>query len=106
MPAEVYIEVVALADEAVWLMQTPWGGVVSAGRSRWRRPPAASGGGSAAQEEPVIVEATLRWEGDRRYACRRIQERRPDSALPGAELFHPPLAPDQGAVLYRALQVL
>ncbi len=106
MPAEVYIEVVALADEAVWLVQTPSGDWSLPGGPLEERPPAASGGGSAAQEEPVIVEATLRWEGDRRYACRRIQERRPDSALPGAELFHPPLAPDQGAVLYRALPVL
>jgi len=69
-----------------------------------------------AVEEPVILEATSRHEGDRwrlilRYACRLTQEPRPDpTTLPGSGLFHiehlPPLAPDQRAAIYRAMQVL
>ncbi|WP_299282598.1 NUDIX domain-containing protein [Thermoflexus sp.] len=122
MPTEVYIEVMALADEAVWLVQTPsgdWslpGGPLEEGEEpahgarRWIARMAG-----VAVEEPVILEATSRHEGDRwrlilRYACRLTQEPRPDPTLPGSGLFHiehlPPLAPDQRAAIYRALQVL
>lgn len=120
--AEIWVEMVVLADEAVWLVQTPegeWtlpGGPLAegeeptAGVRRWITQLAG-----VTVEEPVILEATSRWESGRwrlilRYAGRLLQEPRPSPELPGSGLFHiehlPPLDPGQRAAIYRALQVL
>ncbi|WP_376792026.1 NUDIX hydrolase [Thermoflexus sp.] len=122
MDVEIRIEVVALADEAVWLIQSPQGDWIlpggplmegedpMSGVRRWIRQTAG-----VELEEPVILEAISRREGERwqlilRYACRLLQEPRPASELLGSGLFHiehlPPLDPGQRAAIYRALQVL
>lgn len=122
MDVEIRVEIVAFADEAVWLVQSPqgdWtlpGGPLIEGEDpvegvrRWIIRIAGVG-----IEEPVILEAASRWAQGRwqlilRYACRLLQEPRPAVELPGSGLFHiehlPPLDPGQRAAIYRALQVL
>ncbi len=122
MDVEIRVEIVALADEAVWLVRSPhgdWtlpGGPLAEGEDpvdgvrRWMIWMAG-----VEPEEPVILEAASRQEQGRwqlilRYACRLLQEPRPASELPGSGLFHiehlPPLDPGQRAAIYRALQVL
>lgn len=122
MDVEIRVEIVALADEAVWLVRSPhgdWtlpGGPLAEGEDpvdgvrRWMIRMAG-----VEPEEPVILEAASRQEQGRwqlilRYACRLLQEPRPASELPGSGLFHiehlPPLDPGQRAAIYRALQVL
>lgn len=114
---EIWVEAVALADEAVWLVPSEDGG--------WTLPggPLAYGEGpveglrrhlralaGVEVKEPVILEAASRSEEGRwrmilRYACRLTREPRPVGAL-----FHiehlPSLEPGQRAAIYRALQVL
>ncbi len=122
MDVEIRVEIVALADEAVWLVQSPqgdWtlpGGPLMEGEDpvdgvrRWMIQMAG-----VELEEPVILEAASRREDGRwqlilRYACRLLQEPHPPSGLLGSGLFHiehlPPLDPGQRAAIYRALQVL
>lgn len=122
MDVEIRVEIVALADEAVWLVQSPqgdWtlpGGPLMEGEDpvdgvrRWMIRMAG-----VEPEEPVILEAASRREDGRwqlilRYACRLLQEPHPPFGLPGSGLFHiehlPPLDPGQRAAIYRALQVL
>lgn len=122
MEVEIRVEIVALADEAVWLIRSPqgeWtlpGGPLMAGEDpvegvrRWMRRLAA-----AEPEEPVILEAASSQEGGRwrlilRYACRLLQAPRPAPELPDAGLFQiehlPPLDAGQRAAIYRALQAL
>ncbi|MCS6962621.1 NUDIX domain-containing protein [Thermoflexus sp.] len=122
MNVEIRVEIVALADEAVWLVQSPpgnWtlpGGPLVEGEDpadgvrRWMTQMAG-----VEPEEPIILEAASRREDGRwqlilRYACRLLQEPRPASELPMSGLFHiehlPPLDPGQRAAIYRALQLL
>ncbi len=122
MAIEVWVEVVAMADEAVWLVRSPqgeWtlpGGPVAEGEEpveaarRWVAQMAG-----VALEEPVILEATSWREADRwrlilRYAGRLLQAPRPPAEGLESGLFHiehlPPLDPGQRAAIYRALQAL
>lgn len=122
MGAEVRVEVVALADEAVWLIESPQGDWTLPGGPLMEGEDPASGVrrwlgqlAGVEPEEPILLEAISRREGERwqlilRYACRLLQEPCPAPELPGSALFHiehlPPMDVGQRAAIYRALQML